>query len=330
MKILIVKLDRIGDYILFRNFLKPLREKYKNAEITFIGNESYKKIVEEYDEKYLNKTFFANQEKFWKNMDYREELFKKVNTKYDLILHPTYSRVFEVDKFISRLNSKEKITFKGNAVNQKKSQKESLDEIYNLLIETNKIHEFDKYKDFFEIFLKEDLKEIKLKLEYFKKNPTLKYVVLMCGSTSKFKEYSPKKLTELTNFIAKKYNYNIHVCGIKKDSKIANKIINKSKADIFNSIDCFNLEELIDLIGNAEFVITMDSCGTHIAVATNTPVICLSSGIFYGRFVPYPKRYKRIKVLVPPFYFKNFHGLINLIKVKDIERSIIKQMGEEK
>ncbi|BCD51171.1 hypothetical protein [Helicobacter suis] len=33
--LLLIKLDAIGDYVLFRNFLQPLREAYAGYEITF-------------------------------------------------------------------------------------------------------------------------------------------------------------------------------------------------------------------------------------------------------------------------------------------------------
>ena len=49
--LLIIKLDEIGDYMLFRNMLKSFRgsEKYKNHKITFLGNAAWKPIFDEYD-----------------------------------------------------------------------------------------------------------------------------------------------------------------------------------------------------------------------------------------------------------------------------------------
>ncbi len=48
--LLIVRLDAIGDYILFRNFLKVIRnsEKFNNYTITLCGNTLWKDIFYEY------------------------------------------------------------------------------------------------------------------------------------------------------------------------------------------------------------------------------------------------------------------------------------------
>ena len=50
-RVLIIRLDAIGDYILFRNVFRFIRNsrKYNDAEITLFGNPAWRQIAETYD-----------------------------------------------------------------------------------------------------------------------------------------------------------------------------------------------------------------------------------------------------------------------------------------
>ncbi|WP_431199785.1 hypothetical protein ACRQ5D_13095 [Mucilaginibacter sp. P25] len=50
-RILIVRLDALGDYILFRNYIKCIKHapKFKSYKLTLLGNIAFKDIAEAYD-----------------------------------------------------------------------------------------------------------------------------------------------------------------------------------------------------------------------------------------------------------------------------------------
>ncbi len=48
-----------------------------------------------------------------------------------------------------------------------------------------------------------------------------------------------------------------------------------------------SISDVIDIIGNAEFVISNDTSGAHIACAVNTPSVVIVGGWHYDRFFPY-------------------------------------------
>ena len=69
-RVLIVRLDAIGDYILFRNVLHFIRksEKYRDAELTLLGNPAWREIAETYD---------ADCADHWIWLENRNSLFRK-------------------------------------------------------------------------------------------------------------------------------------------------------------------------------------------------------------------------------------------------------------
>jgi hypothetical protein len=55
-RLLIIKTDAIGDFILFRNFIEEVKLslKYRDYEIELLGNELWKDLVLAYDSRYLH------------------------------------------------------------------------------------------------------------------------------------------------------------------------------------------------------------------------------------------------------------------------------------
>ncbi len=52
--ILIVRLDAIGDYILFRNYLEIIKNTFKNYRVILAGNITWKNIAEELDREFVD------------------------------------------------------------------------------------------------------------------------------------------------------------------------------------------------------------------------------------------------------------------------------------
>ena len=65
--LLITRLDSIGDYVLFRNYLAFLKQskKYKDYSITLCGNIIWKDIAESFDSDVVNDFIWINRKKFY-------------------------------------------------------------------------------------------------------------------------------------------------------------------------------------------------------------------------------------------------------------------------
>ncbi|CCF81707.1 hypothetical protein HBZS_121580 [Helicobacter bizzozeronii CCUG 35545] len=80
--LLLMKLDTIGDYVLFRNFLQPLREFYAGYEITLLCNKDFLEVIDAYDRPYIDHLILLDTSKWgsWK----RFPLFYRLKTIYVL------------------------------------------------------------------------------------------------------------------------------------------------------------------------------------------------------------------------------------------------------
>jgi len=80
--LLILRLDSIGDYILFRNFIPYLKtsEKYKNYKITLCGYLWWKELSENLDAKYISEFIWVDYSQMT-DIKYRFNIHKKIHSK---------------------------------------------------------------------------------------------------------------------------------------------------------------------------------------------------------------------------------------------------------
>lgn len=297
--IVIVKVDAIGDYILFRNFLEEIAtsRKYSSYELTLVGNEIWKPIAEKLDAKWVDTFIWVNPKKFQKEFSYRKEKVKELRKyKYSLLFHPTFSRDYYIAESItSFINAKEKISVQGDEINLSSWQKKKSDKQYSTLIQNpTGIHfEYSKNKELLSEFLDENLDtkySISLNESQLTRKIEEEYVILFIGGSADFKKWSTKNWEELIDKILSTFPYTIVLAGGPDDLANGQEIKkNFVKEDrLINLCAQTSLLELISLISYAEWMVSNETSAPHIAAALGVPVLVLSNANHYARFLPYP------------------------------------------
>ena len=298
--LLLIRLDAIGDYILFRNFIEILKksDKYKDYSITLVGNVAWKELSEVLDREYVSKYIWIDRRKFIRNPAYRYNKLKEiVSTGYELVLSPVYSReFFYADSIVKLVNAKEKVGSVGDLSNIKKWEKSWSDKWYSRLIPaTDKvIFEFYRNKEFFEAFLetKLDIQKPFIKLKQSKPPLELpkKFALLFIGAQHNFKKWSIHNYVVVADFLRKRYDYEIVLCGGKGDINDALRFREKFKGDYIDLVGKVNLIELLYVVNKSELIISNDTMLPHIAAALDKDnIFVIYKGDHFGRFVPYPK-----------------------------------------
>ncbi len=93
--LLIVKLDAIGDYLLFRNFLEDIRKskKFANYHITLCGNIIWKELAEAFDKSYVDEFIWIDKKKLTIEKSYRKLTLQHIKDKgFEIAFQPTFSR----------------------------------------------------------------------------------------------------------------------------------------------------------------------------------------------------------------------------------------------
>ncbi len=297
--LLLIRVDAIGDYVLFRNFIEILRKshEYRNFKITLCGNEEWKELAEKFDSKFVDEFIWINRDKFIRDIVYRSMLIRHISEKgFDVAIQPTFSRdIFWGDAVIRASNAKERIGSKGNFSNIFKPLKKISDKYYTKLIPASSgtIFEFNRNKEFFSHILHGDIEINKPYLDMsgivYKFVPDNPYIVVFPNASINFKRWSPSNYAKLIKHIWERYALTVVLAGGKGDvsfSKLIMRYCNiTSVIDVTGKI---TLSELAKLISESVLLISNETCAVHIGVAVNKKVVCLSNVNHFGRFHPYP------------------------------------------
>ncbi|WP_435235571.1 glycosyltransferase family 9 protein [Psychromonas sp. PT13] len=298
--ILLIRLDAIGDYVLFRNYIEELRknEKYKNHSITLVGNIAWKSISEELDAEFVNKFIWLDRNKFTRNFLYRYKKLREITSQgYELVLSPVYSREFFYGDFLVHIvNAKQKIGSMGDLSNITKWQKNISDKYYDRLIDADSrvLFEFDRNKEFFENFLldKIDLQSPHISL------PSLilpyklpdNYAVIFIGASKSYRKWDVMKFVQIASFLKDKYCYEIILCGGPSDKEDAEIFKNNCQFPFLDLVGKTTLMELLYVIDNGSLIVSNETSAPHFGITLGMKnVFVIYNGKHYGRFTPYPQ-----------------------------------------
>lgn len=291
-RLLLIKTDAIGDYILFRNFIEILKksEKYRDYQIDLLGNKIWRDLNETYDKQYLGETYFINPNSFYeaplRTLKQGWQLFK---SRYEVVLQPTYTRVFINDGFAALTAAKQIVGYGSDNEGIFPRYKKKTDKFYTQLLPLPKesYFEFNRNVFFFETVLGE---KIDLKAPQIKTNVANKKGIAILPGAGAFKRgWEGEKFLELIKQLLQQTEEPIYLIGGPGEVKHGEFLMqNLPKDSIENRINRTTLPQLIDNIGSSNLLIANDTSAIHIAVATQTPSVCILGGGHFDRFVPYP------------------------------------------
>ena len=152
-KILILKTDAIGDYLLFRNCIEEISEKYRplGYQIFLAGNQLWNELAIELDEKFLDGFFWLDRSGFNSKpkIENRIEFLQNINEySFEFLLYPNYSREWEAgDWLVAHITAKNKVAFKGNLSNEKLEEHETGNLFYSQLVHPASNVKFDFFRN---------------------------------------------------------------------------------------------------------------------------------------------------------------------------------------
>ena len=296
--LIIIKLDEIGDYILFRNFLEIIANsnRFKAYNITLCGNVIWKEIAEKVDYEYINNFVWLNKNRYVNSILYRNKinrmLYKK---KFNVIINASFSRSFYLDDAIVKLiNADKKIGFSTDLSNLFFWQKLISDKYYDCLIETNKIvFEFYKNRFFVSKIIDEEVKIYKPSIDYnnLKSNYRIdqEYIAFYLGGRKDYKRWNIENFVKVAEYIFQNLHCKIVLLGSYNDLEYSNKFKSLFKQSIIiDLIDKTSLIDVIKILSGAKFLLCNDSGIAHISAAVGTLTVVILNGTHFGRFFPYP------------------------------------------
>ncbi len=303
-KILIVRLDHIGDVMMTTPIIKALKNKYTEARIDLLVGSWAKRVVE--DNPYVD-TLYIYDAPWWANIrpgEKRENVFSLSHIrrlygilsvlrkqKYDLMIEPrgdfrhlllfgyfaNVRYILSFDRSGGRYLLSEVVSFDEN---QNEMEKNSV------LLSVLGICNVDKKVDIY--VSKEEENRAKALLE---RNGILgkKIVIFSVGSRKHLKRWPIDKFLSLASWIVETYLDTVVIfVGSSADRFLSIEIkkgVNLGK--VYDFIGMTDIKEVMALLRMAALIVANDGPVSHMCSSVNTPAIILFGPTQAERFRPY-------------------------------------------
>ena len=297
-KILIVRVDEIGDYILWRNFLNEITSSpsYRTHEIHFCGNRSWKQLFEKLDADSVQKSFWIDKLRFKKELRYRFRFLRMIyHQGYDTVINPTFSRDKRYDDSIVRAAAaKHRI---GMVANRESIQPYEIGYdkgLYTQLFDYPEKPVFEFFRNkLFTAFVTgtesavEDTSIPKALLTPFEGLPQ-KFAVIFPGSRSASRIWPTANFVTVASQLFRTQGLTMVVCGAAGDKHYTDAFCATYPYPFIDLTGKTSLTEMLSILAQASLLLSVDTGSVHLAAAVGCPVIAVFNGSQYKRFAPYP------------------------------------------
>jgi len=298
-KVLLVRVDEIGDYMLWRPLIEELCswQRLSGSEITLCGNHSWKSLFETLDAELLDSTIWLDKSRFKSDIFYRFRFLKKVYQEgFGIVINPTYSRdKRNDDAIVKAVKAPENIGMVANKENWRVYDEGYDEGLYTDIWEgpTTPLFELERNRLFTEYVTGKSIQHIQWQIPEAKL-PALsialpeKFVVIFPGSRSIHRIWPAAYFAEVAQHCLKNYGYAIVICGGNADKIYAAAFKKVFKESVTDLTGVTRLPELLTILHRAAALITVDTGSVHLAAAVGCKVLGIYNGSQYGRFAPYP------------------------------------------
>ena len=344
--LLVIKVDEIGDYVLFRNYLQALKtnQQFQVDELHLLGNQAWRSLAEHFDDKVVDRFIWISPKQFLQKPAYRMATARKIRScTYAQVIYPTYSRGFFIgDQLVKLAVGEKKIGFLNYHHSMRRWHEQISNTYYTQLVDTGfeqLYFEFNRLRAFF--------KETTADSASLPAKPSL----LIEEEAGELESYRPlvavapgagssKREWPLANFCAtiddlKRFKRDISIVVIGGPADKAKGTYlqsNLASTAVLNYAGKTSLAKVPYVLKQADVVIANETSIPHIAAAVGTPCICPSNGNHYKRFHPYPADLKtRNWYIYPPhfhpsnpifYYYQSSDYAIQSVRIVDVTKHL--------
>ena len=299
-KILLLRLDAIGDFVLFTSVLPELRKLYKDYYITLAVNPTVYPMARNCP--YVDTIIEIDQIKYATDIKYVADVAKQLKGKFDIVINTMYTRTWQSDNIIARTHAPIKIGFQCVDKDSERNRRLEEEILYTHLVptETEWMFELDRYKNLLNEIgapitgrsLKPELwistEDRKWANDFIKTNfnSSNKFAILCPGAGFDTKLWLSKSFAKVADYIIEKIQMSVVIAGSEKDKKLASEIMTNTKNRTYDLTGKITLNQFTALVENSSMYCGIDTAGFHIAWTLGIPTIGIFGGGHFGRFTP--------------------------------------------
>ena len=274
--ILVIRTAYIGDVVMTLPMLKPLKERFPEAKISFLTSSSAKDIL--INNPYLDEIITFNP--FWfypaKIKEYLKFIREFKKRKFDLIIEAR-GDIREFLFLVWPLKARFKVSYDVGGGGYLLSHVVPYADVCHRVEYHLDIVRYlgGKGNDIcWDIYLKEN--EIRKVEQILRENEIHKsFISIHPGSRQPLKRWAKERYALLADMLIKQEGRGVVFLGSPGERQLVESIVNKMKATPVNLVGKTNLREMAGIFSKSALVVCNDSAPMHIAAAVDTPIVAV-------------------------------------------------------
>lgn len=300
LSLLIIRLDVLGDYLLFRNYLRQVKESthYGRYSITLLGNVAVKSLAETFDKDLIDRFIWVDIYRLSTQPLYRFRVVRQLRAEgFAVAFCPSYSRVLVLDDFMAWASgASERVGCQTDYTNIARWEAVLGNRLYTRLIDSGVgiVFELERDRRIVAGFLQEPVAVQPPVLDRrYARHVVVpeQYVVISLGAGQEFRIWPANRYAHVIQYIQTNYpNRPVILTGAPNEQPYADVVLAllPDRSNVIDQIGKLSIAELIYVVGHADLLITNETGIVHIAASTQTPTVVISQGKSLVRWHPYP------------------------------------------
>ncbi len=310
----IVRLDAIGDFVLWLDTAKEYSRIFPGKRIELIANSVWADLARELP--YWSKVWSIDIGQLNRSPLYRWKTLRKIRQAgFKIAVQPTFSRVFlHGDSVIRASGAAQRIGSSGDLSNIRPGLKAISDRWYTALVPASQtaLMELERNAEFLRNLTGQEF------MAGLPKLPTLAalpehlrleedYFIIFPGASWHGRQWPSGHFAQVLDQLHRRNGWRAVLCGSSSEWALCQSVVDISQATSVNLAGKTSLTELAELIRSSKLLISNETSAVHMAAAVGTPSVCILGGGHYGRFMPYPERVQGVKPKVAVHHMPCFN-----------------------
>lgn len=303
--IALVRVDEIGDFVLWLDSAQHFRSRFPGRKIVLVCNSAVADLAGLLP--WWDDVFPVDTTKIAKSMAYRRRILAEIRrTGFALAIQPTFSRNMMIgDAIIRATGAPQRIGSSGDLSNIFSWQKACSDRWYTALVPAvpEQLTEIERNAEFVDKLFSVRIPNAICRLSKCCDLDGMllidePYFIVFPGSTRSRKCWPPDNYVELVDQVASSTGYLPVLCGSLAERELCSSISRHCTSRTLNVAGHTSIPQFIEFVRRAKFLVGNDTAAIHIAAAVDTPSVCILGGGHFGRFMPYPDNISGTKPIV--------------------------------
>jgi ADP-heptose:LPS heptosyltransferase len=306
-RLLIVRLDDIGDYLLFRNQLAMYKKsfRWRDYTVTLLGNASWRDLFMRLDAGTVDDTVWVKKSEYLASAAYRQAIWESLRAAgHDTVIAPSRTRPLQLDDLCMLAAAPSHRFGSANTYIHPEWNRVS-DALYDTLFQPvdTRIHEFEFNGQFTSWICG---------IRYPGSRPTIDaqrcapkpgdYWLCFVGANTRSKRWPARRWIEFINQVRLGSTSRVILAGAGRAETDAATLIARS-TNAQSIAGQVSLVEMLDWVAGAQAVITNDTMAAHMSVSCNRPTVIIANGVNFARFTDYePAGIDRVATVYPEVF----------------------------